>query len=88
MHKKSSEMYLAIHTITLIILVLANGGRHDWAYNFGALYFCLHAVPVTAGLIKNRARIHSLGPKFWIFTLFFLGLHFRVIYILLFNQIF
>ena len=61
-------MYLAIHTITLIILVLANGGRHDWAYNFGALLLCMHAVPVTAELIKNRARIHRLGPKFWIFA--------------------
>ena len=61
-------MYLAIHTITLIILVLANGGRHDWAYNFGAILLCLHAIPMTLELINNRAQIHSLGPKFWIYA--------------------
>jgi O-antigen ligase len=59
-------MNIAIHTITFILLVLANGGRHDWAYNAFALVLWLHAIPITIELVKRRANIHGRGPLFWI----------------------
>lgn len=42
------------NTLIFLVLVLSNGGRHDWVYEVGSLALWLNAIPAVCSLVKNR----------------------------------
>lgn len=59
-------MALIINTVILLALVFANGGRHDWVYQWGAGLLALNALPFLYRLIRQRGRLLGRGPIFWL----------------------
>ena len=59
-------MFFTLNTLLLAGLVLANGGRHDWAYLWGAGFLFLNTLPLAYQLWKSRCRRHGRGPVFWL----------------------
>ena len=54
------------NTVILLIFVFANGGRHDWIYEWGSLLLAFNLVPLTMHLVRTRARRHARNPLFWL----------------------
>lgn len=73
-------MLIALNTLTFILLVVANGGRHDWAYNVFALILWFQLIPVTWELVQKRAKIHGLGPTFWLLQVILPWVAFSALY--------
>ena len=61
-----APVFLTLNTLLLIGLVLANGGRHDWAYLWGACLLALNSLPLAYQMLKTRVRRHGYGPIFWL----------------------
>lgn len=58
-------MVLYYNVIVYLVLVLANAGRHDWVYDWGALALWLNAIPFIYAMVRHRCRFHGRGPIFW-----------------------
>ena len=54
------------NTAILLIFVFANGGRHDWIYDWGSLLLACNLVPLTIDLVRTRVRRNGRGPLFWL----------------------
>ena len=61
-----APVFLTLNTLLLVGLVLANGGRHDWAYLWGACLLALNALPLAYQMLKTGVRRYGHGPIFWL----------------------
>ncbi|WPJ97380.1 O-antigen ligase family protein [Coraliomargarita algicola] len=57
---------LLYNVVILLVLVMANGGRYDWVYEWGALALWMNSVPLCARLVATRCCLLGHGPVFWL----------------------
>ena len=58
-------MYL-YNMLVLLALIVANGGRYGWAYEWGSWALCLNLIPLVFSFITQRGSFYRRGPFFWV----------------------